>query len=338
MTALSDFARLEAAGIWRETEGAQRRDVIVSLGEASLTIFDMKDTALTHWSLAAVERLNPRESPALYSPGPESGEELELSDDTIIDAIERVRSAVARRRPRSGRLRLAIMGGALALVLALGVFWLPDALIRHTASVVPPVARAAIGARLLSEIEKLTGPACVSAGGQVALSHLAERLFDTGNLRLVVLPDGLTGTAHLPGRTILLGRGLVEDHEDAEPAAGYLLAEVARIRALDPLLQLLRSAGPRAAFRLLTTGRLDDRTYRDHAAALIRAPRPPVGAAVLLPMFRAADLSSRPYAMARDISGETVLPLIEGDPFPQGTPRPVLSDGDWLRLQAICGE
>lgn len=338
MTALSDYARLEASGLWRAGDGVQRRNVVVSVGEASLTIFDMKDTALAHWSLAAIERLNPRETPALYTPGPGADEELELADDTMIDAIERVRSAVARRRPRRGRLRLAIMAAALTLVLALGAFWLPDALIRHTASVVPPVARAAIGARLLSEIEALSGAACVTAGGQEALAHLSERLFDTGGHRLVVLPGGIATTAHLPGRTILLSHTLVEDFENAEPAAGYLLAEVARIRAYDPLLGLLEKAGPFAAFKLLTTGRMPAEVYANEAEAMVRAAPSPVGSATLLPMFRNADLSSRPYALARDLSGESVLPLIEADPYPQGSPRPVLRDGDWLRLQSICGE
>lgn len=60
--------------------------------------------------------------------------------------------------------------------------------------------------------------------------------------------------------------------------------------------------------------------------------------ATLLALFRNAGVPSRPYALARDLSGETVLPLIEADPFPDGAPEPVLRDGDWLRLQSICGE
>lgn len=338
MTALKEYARLEASGLWRGAEGAQRRDVIVSVGEASLTILDLKDTPLAHWSLAAIERLNPRELPALYAPGLNADEQLELADDTIIEAIEKVRTAVARRRPHRGRLRVAIMAGALLLVTGLAVFWLPEALIRHTTSIVPPVARAAIGARLLSEIERVSGAACVSSGGQEALDHLGERLFDSGNLRLVVLPSDIPVTAHLPGRTILLSHTLVEDYESPEPAAGYLLAEVARIRAQDPLLRFLEDAGPLAAFKLLTTGRLPDEVYRRRAEELIRATPAPVPEATLLALFRNAGVPSRPYALARDLSGETVLPLIEADPFPDGAPEPVLRDGDWLRLQSICGE
>lgn len=337
MTALNAYAKLEAPGLWRAAAEAQRRNVVVSLGEASLTIFDQSDTALTHWSLAAVERLNPKEMPAVYAPGIGTDEALEIGDETMVGAIEKVRNVVARRKPHHGRLRLAIMGGALALVLALGVFWLPDALIRHTVSVVPPVARAAIGAQVLTGVVELTGPNCVANGSERALETLALRVFDTDNLTLVVLPNGVATTAHLPGRKILMGRALVEDYETAEPAAGFLLAEVARIRAEDPLLAILRRAGPLAAFRLLTTGRLPDAVYKAEVTALLKARPKPVSADVVLPLFRGAEVSSRPYAMALDVSGESVLSLVEGDPFPSGTPVPVLSDGDWLRLQAICG-
>ena len=65
MTALSDYQRLEAPGVWRPSPDAQRRDVIVSLGDATLVLSDQKDAALAHWSLAAVERRNPGRMPAL---------------------------------------------------------------------------------------------------------------------------------------------------------------------------------------------------------------------------------------------------------------------------------
>jgi hypothetical protein len=338
MTALSEYARLEAEALWHPDANAQRRDVIVSIGEASLTIFDLRETPLTHWSLPAVERLNPGRSPALYAPGLETEERLELGDETMIEAIERVRQSVARRRPRQGRLRLAILLSATAAVAALAAFWLPDAVIRHTAGVVPPVVRAEIGRQLLEEIKRVSGPGCDANGGEAALATLSDRLFGPGGARLIVLPGGLSTTEHLPGRRILLNRALVEDHESPEPAAGYILAEAERARAADPLLRFLEDAGPFAAFKLLVSGQMPPESFRSHAEALATSPPAPVEADALLARFEAAELSARPYALAVDVSGETVLPLIEADPYPQGSPRPVLSDGDWLRLQSICGE
>ncbi|MEM1073925.1 MAG: hypothetical protein AAGI36_05695, partial [Pseudomonadota bacterium] len=76
MTALKKYARLEASGLWRAAPDEQRREVVVSIGEATLVISDMRDSAITHWSLAAVERSNPGKRPALFHPDGDPGETL----------------------------------------------------------------------------------------------------------------------------------------------------------------------------------------------------------------------------------------------------------------------
>ena len=176
MTALNEYQRLETQGVWRAAPDAQRRDVFVSVGDATLTLFDTADRALGHWSLPAIRRLNPGERPALYAPGPDAEDELELDDPEMIAAIEKVRQVVARRRPKPGRLRLYLLGGGLAAVLALGVFWLPDALIQHTATVVPEVARQEYGRRLAGYVYRLAGQPCRTANGNMALDRLDRRL------------------------------------------------------------------------------------------------------------------------------------------------------------------
>ncbi len=54
MTALTEYDRLECAAVWRAAPEAQRRDVFVSVGDATLVITDNADRVLAHWSLAAV--------------------------------------------------------------------------------------------------------------------------------------------------------------------------------------------------------------------------------------------------------------------------------------------
>jgi len=90
MTALSDFERLECLGLWRASADAQRQDVIVSVGDATLTLSDSNGTAIAHWSLPAIERVNPGKRPALFRPGEDATELLELTDDTLIQAIKKV--------------------------------------------------------------------------------------------------------------------------------------------------------------------------------------------------------------------------------------------------------
>lgn len=342
MTALKDYQRLEATGLWRAAPDAQRREVVVSLGEATLVLSDLNDQPLTHWSLAAVERGNPGHVPARYHPDGDPGEELELSDDSeeMIVAIERLRKEIARRRPRQGRLRWVL--GALALTgcAALAVFWLPDALVRHTLRVVPDVKRDAIGLQLLNEVSRVTGPPCRAEASSPALRMLGRRVLGAERASdLIVLRAGSRSTAHLPGGFILLSRTVLEDNEDPEAAAGYVLAEDLRARARDPLEPLLRQAGILATGRLLTTGQLPVPDLQAYAETLMGLTPAPISTATLLNAFEAAKLHSTPYAYALDVTGETTLPLIEADPMAGRTDAEiVMSDNDWLRLQTICGE
>ncbi len=338
MTALTEYQRLESTGIWRPAPDEQRRDVVVSFGDATLVISDMADRPLAHWSLPAVERRNPAKTPAVYRPGPDAPDELEIADDAMIDAIERVRQAIARGRPQPGRLRSVLLGGGLIAVLGLAVFWLPDALIRHTASVVPTAKRAEIGARLLTNIRRVAGAPCETRNGRRALDQLTQRLNLVPPPRVVILAGGVPRSAHLPGGLVLLNRALVEDHEDPAVVAGYILTETARSRAEDPIETLMRAAGPLAAFRLLTTGQVRDDMLSQYAEDLLIAPMTPVDDDALLALFDAAQIPSTPYAYARDISGETTLSLIEADPIPADRATPVLPDGAWVSLQGICGE
>ncbi|RKF16577.1 hypothetical protein D6850_03230 [Roseovarius spongiae] len=340
MTALREYDRLEAPGLWRASPDAQRTDVIVSIGDATLTISDMRDRPLAHWSIPALSRANPGQRPAIYHPDGDPGETLELGtdEDDMIAALERLRSAVARRRPRPGRLRLLMMLGSILVVAALAAFWLPGAVREHAVSVVPGVKRAEIGRALEQEMQAVTGPPCHAPGGIGALAKLSARLpSGTGGDRLVVVRSGVTGAIGLPGGTILLGRALIEDHEEPDVVAGYIIAARMRMRAHDPLGRLLSHAGLVAAFRLLTTGHPGEEALRAYAQALLTSPPPPVSDELLLDGFRNWRVRATPYAYARDVSGETVLPLIEADPFRDEAPEPVLSDGDWLRLQGICG-
>lgn len=337
MTALDEYQRLESTGVWRAAPAAQRRDVIVALGEATLVLTDARGHALAHWSLAALDRCNPGESPALYAPGADATEDLELTDAEMIAAIERVRRAVAKARPAPGRLRNRLgLAGLVAVVMA-GLVWMPDAVIRQAAAVAPPAARDEIGAALLGHVQRIAGAPCRSPEGDRARARLERRLFGEGPGRIVVLREGLQDAAHLPGGVVLVSHALVEDHETPEVVAGHVLAERVTAATTDPLLRLLDRSGMGAAFALLTTGEVPEARLRAHAEDVLAAGRAEVPADRLLAAFAAAAIRAAPYAYALDISGEATVALIEADPVPAGAARPILSDGDWVALQGICG-
>ena len=337
MTALKQFQRIEATGLWRPTPDEQRREVVVSIGEATLTISDFNDRALTHWSLAALERQNPGEYPAIFHPDGDPGETLELaqSETTMIEAVDRLQRAIDRSRPHPGRLRWFSVGGVVLAVLAVLVLWLPGALQNHVVSVVPDIKRQDIGNTILQRIERVSGQACQSEDARPSLEQLARR---TGVRQIIILPAGVQTSLTLPGGTVLLNRALVEDHEDPAVAAGYIIAERARAQLQDPLDDVLTRTGPTAAFRLLTTGQLTPEIIDAYTEQVLSEPRPEIADEPLLAMFAQAALPSTPYAYARDVTGETVLGLIEADPMAGRSLEQVLPDRDWVQLQNICGD
>ena len=345
MTALLKYQRLECGGLWRESAAAQRREVTVSFGEASLVLSDPRTgTALTHWSLPAVLRRNTGEMPAVFAPDApdDTGETLEIEDADMVEALETVQRAVRARRRAPTRLRLAILAGFVVALLGFAVFWLPDALARHAAAVLPAAKRAELGRAVLADITTggLAQP-CRGALGQRALSRLQDRLTPPlRNARVVVLAgDGFAGSRVLPGRTILIAEEVIMRHDGPEVLAGHILARNLEADLADSLLPMLRHAGTLATARLLTTGIMPDGGLGGYGHQLLsKTPTEPPDDS-LLQSFEAAGVASTPYALALDATGESTLALIEADPFRNNRPdRPLLSDGDWIGLQGICAE
>jgi hypothetical protein len=338
MTALNKYQKLECLGLWRESPQGQRREVIANLGATSLILSDQKrDAALSHWSLPAVRRLNPGQSPALFAPSGDDTETLEIDDPEMIAALETVHAAIRAARPHPGRLRNSILGTVAVGVLAVGVFWLPDALVQHTASFLPASTRADIGQQALADLTRITGQPCTGAAGTAALDKLSGRLFgpDSG-VALVVIRSGLKQARSLPGRVVVLPEALIAEQDGPEAAAGFALAARVAAERDDPTIAMLHHMGIRATFRLLTSGALPVGAMTGYAETLIANPPLPAPDDDLLSRFEAVGLATSPYAIARDPSGDTTKTLIEVDPFANLVPPALLPDGDWVALQDIC--
>lgn len=337
MTALKQYERLESLALWREHADAQRREVLVSFGNATLVISDSAERPLGHWSLAAIERLNPGERPAIFAADEEAGETLEIEDKTMIEAIEKIRRAVSKSRPKPGRLRQIGIALSVSSVLALGIFWLPGALVRQTISVVPMTKRAEIGTTLLGHAQRLTGSSCRNPLGTAALERLKTRLFtDAPRPSLVVVPDGVAGAMSLPGNIIMINRDVIEGTEDPAVTAGYILTARAIGLSHDPLERMLRTVGIRATLTLLTTGNLPSVVLRDYAEALITNPPSEFEKAKQFELFEVTQVPTAPFAADIDPNGETTEALVQSDKLNGERGPVILSDGDWVALQGIC--
>lgn len=335
MTALKQYDRLESLGLWRASRAAQRREVVVSFGNATLVVSDTAGRPLSHWSLPAVKRLNPHDSPALFAPDADTSETLEIDDAEMIAAIETVRGSLARVQPRQGRVRQVLTVALLLTVLGAGALWGPDALRQQAAATVTDQGRAEIGATILGHLQARTGPSCRAPRGRAALQRLRTRLYGPGRSeQIIVLPAALPGPLALPGNLIVIDRAVLVRYDDPSVAAGEVLA--AGARAGDPLDAVLRGVGLRASLQLLTDGDLPDDALSGYAAALLARDDTPPKEPDLLAAFANAKVPSTPYAAlrtARDQNGGT---LIQSDPMLNQTVPQILSDTDWIRLQSIC--
>lgn len=338
MTALKQFQRLEAQGIWREAPDARLRDVIVSVGDATLMLSDPKsDRPLTHWSLPAVVRLNPGQVPAVYTPSAEARDEIvEIDDPLMIEAIEHVQSAIAAHRAHPGRLRGGLTGLAVLAMLVGVLFWLPDALIRHAAAIAPPAQARQVGLAVLADMERGGGAVCTRTSGQAVLDWIAPGLVGA-DATLRVIPGPLNGARRLPGEVYVIGGDLLLGAPGPEGPAAHLIAASLAETDAEVRLSALRHAGLRAVLRLWTLGALPGDAMRGYGETLLTQPLPRPDTPALLEALGARGLPSEPYARSIDPTGAAVLPLIDGDPVRRGmAPAELLTDPQWIALQQIC--
>ncbi|SFR44123.1 hypothetical protein SAMN04488005_1994 [Yoonia tamlensis] len=336
MTALAKYERLECDGLWRADKDAQRRDVVVSFGNATLVIADGAGRPLTHWSLPALERRNPGEVPAIYAPGEDADEYLEIADDLMIDAITAIHKALDKSRPKPGKLRQFMTLGTIVAVLAIAIFWLPGALSRQTLAVVPIAKRMEIGASLLGYMQETTGQACNEPRANAAATTLAKRLFGADTrTRIVVVPDLTQGALAIPGRLILVDYGLLQRADDPAAVAGFIVASRAKTGESDPLEALLQRAGLGVTFRLLTTGEIPAQVLQDNARTLLDTPPQTAGRDAIHTAFGKAQIPLAPYAALLDRTTGN-MPDLGADPLDGQALPAILTDSAWVSLQNIC--
>lgn len=338
MTALTDFQRLEAQGSWRAAPDAPLREVIVSLGEATLILSDPKtEQPLSHWSLPAVVQMNPGALPAIYAPGAAGADETVAIDDPLmIQAINRVQGAIASHRAYRGRLRGVLLVLVILAVFGWLIFWLPGALIAHAARIAPPAQARDIGMAILADLERESGAICSRESGQAVLNWLAPRLLGPDAVVRVV-PGPLGGARRLPGDVYVIGSDLLRTAPGPEAAAAHLIAARLAVADQDLRQAAVHHAGLLASVRLMTLGYLPQAAMQGFGAAMLLSPVPRPADADLLAALAERGIPADPYARTIDPTGQTVMPLIEGDPFRNAPPaRPLLTDEQWLALQQIC--
>jgi hypothetical protein len=335
MTALKKYERLESPGLWRDQPGAQRREVIVGLREATLILSDPKsELPLTQWSLPAILRLNPGEMPALYGLEDEGIETIEIDDAQMIEALETVHIVLERRKPHPGRLRYGLTVTTAVLCVGFVVFWLPNNLNGYATKMLPSATKATLSAVALADLARLTGSPCSTLQGDEALATLAARMFPSEPTTIEVVKEALAGVNILPGNTVLVPSLTLESIDGPETLAGLIYSEKLSVDATEAFLN---HAGLWATIKLLTTGAWPQGAGYGYAEILLgHTTVPAPDTSTMIAAFQSAGLSSSPYARSLGQDLPMAAALIAQDPFPNDTARPVLRDEQWLAAQSIC--
>ncbi len=328
MTALKKFERVETTGLWRDTESSQRKNVFVSVGDNSLIITDTKGTALAHWSLPAVHRVNPADHPPIYAPSPDDDENIEIEDSTMIAVIEHIRGAIASKHRHRGRLRGVSLGLSLCIVVLLLSVWLPKAVKEHTLNVLPFEKRSEIGQLMVTEMSNISGGPCHAPETDATLHSLFERFLPKQNVQLTVLPDAVSPVMFLTGGHMVVSQRLFIDYDTPDVVERFIRSEYADNMEDVILSGFLDEIGFVATLQLLTTGRYNTGELRQYTQTLINKTV----------SSQLDDISENTQKRDTGTMGVSISQNRSNDKIKNSQSFSSLNDSAWIALQNVCEE
>ncbi|MEL6477123.1 MAG: M48 family metallopeptidase [Pseudomonadota bacterium] len=372
MTALDQYARLEAGARYFDGISSKPQDVIVSFGERTLVIHSFSGGINAHWPLASLRALESSDSTTFQLvPHRDSDERLVLSDPDMMRAIRAVCPDLMRREVDGRGVRRALFwgGGALGAVFLM-VFVIVPALAGQLAYLIPPEREQQLGDAVAKQVQSfldVTGEDayCTEAEGLEALAKMTARLERQNDLpypiRVDVLNHELVNAFAMPGGRIILFRGLIDEAETPEEVAGVLAHEIAHVVHRDPTVGVFRAAGTAGILGLLLGDVFGGAIVVAMSEAVINASyqrevetRADETAYLML---AEAGLPSAPFSQFfirlaeehGDVDG--VLKYLASHPGLKGRAAraaaadeiggasftPVLNDRDWVAMREMCG-
>jgi hypothetical protein len=105
MSARQTYILFAAPGRWREAPDGPARDVIVSLGNATLVLTDVQDRILGHWALAGIRAVGESDGSIVYTMAGDGADTLSIGDRDMNAAIAEFSCASSSPTPRARRTR-----------------------------------------------------------------------------------------------------------------------------------------------------------------------------------------------------------------------------------------
>lgn len=237
---------MELPGLYRDGKSAHDRQVVVRLLGHGLDIADPDGQVLAHWPKARISRVDGTGELRLACSSHPLARLLLPQPGPVIQWLPRKRSTRG--------LWVGLVAGAAAMVAALA--WGLPLLSNAIARMVPVETERQWGQVFVAQMED--GKAvCAETSGTDALSRLERRLAaalpaEQRPTRVVVVNDPLVNAFALPGGTIILFRGLLDQAESADEIAGVLAHEMAHVAKRHPLAAAIRSIGVASLATMMT--------------------------------------------------------------------------------------
>ncbi|QHQ35559.1 hypothetical protein [Algicella marina] len=335
MTALDEYVRLEATGLWRENEDEPWREVLVSFGNSSLVLSDFRERALTHWALAAIVPAEETPHATRFAPDPESTELLEISDPEMITAIRTVTERARHRQsePASRRSLKPFVYLLLLTVLVAGALYLPGVLRDRAFAMIPPERAALLGSDIA---ESYAGERCRYRPGHRGIAQIRQRAGVEGARAPLVVQAEKPFIARLPGGQTLLSAVLVEEAASPEALAGWLILADEYTTKDTVLFQLMHQKSTLEVLNFLFSGEIATADKRWMANAFATTPPPPNPLVIETVRARLA---------ARNIPEEDFLTHLQRRhpslrllrvAEPRKDAVDMLTDQAWIAVQSIC--
>lgn len=291
---------------------------------------------------------------------------LFVTDRSLIAHLPHAR----RSTPPKGRGKLLVWAIAAVAAVAVQITVLIPALADRLAVFIPPAGERALGEVTFDQIRSAldeTGmaplPICENPAGTAALARMTSAL--TGqdgsaqDLSVYVLDHEMINAFALPGGFVVLFRGLIDEAENPDEVAAVLAHEIGHVVSRDPTRHALRSAGSIGVLGLLfgdfaggaavlfLTERLISAQYSQQAETdadkfgygmLETANVSPAAMGDMFDRLRSED-GDENRLLSHFLSHPSLADRVEAARAaadPARSYAPILSEGAWADLQAIC--
>lgn len=340
---MSEITNGTVAAWHYDGRSAVRHRVRARIGDGALTLIETGETV-------PLERLRPAGDHRIPAYGliDQPGWRIEFAAPIAPEF-----QALLPGQEKHGRLmdrfgvKLTIGIGAMLAVAALYLFAVGSAAV---ARLIPIGWEVAMGNMLSDRVEKGT---CGTPAGRAALDRLVGELHPEGPpIRVAVVDLPVVNAVTLPGRQILLFRGLLDQARSPDELAGVLAHEIGHVEHRDAMIALLRGYGLSlllggadggAVMQTLISNRYSRGAERAADSAAIEAlQRANISARATAGFF---DRLSRrePGGMGADLavallsthplSGERRQAFLDAA---EDNPRPALSPVEWRELKTGC--